>query len=198
MNDKHCVRLMRTEIRNFKNVTFGEIPYVNNVSIKRRGTIENSDIVGLYGQNGSGKTALVESLDIIKWAICGMPIAYESYAGLLSRDNPTEITTDFFIENVSTKNKYMATYTCFLRANDEQKKIEIFREKLVYWSRGSSWKANRSFTFENPYYNNSDILTQQRISVDTQHEEILKSIHICRRCKISLLFVLKKEFLFFQ
>lgn len=61
---------------------------------------------------------------------------YETYAGLLSRENPVSITTDFFIEKGPSK--YKANYVVYIRANDEKKKIEIYKEKLTYWTKGAS------------------------------------------------------------
>ena len=97
MKNKYSVRIMRSAIKNLKNVGFGEITYMNYGSINSRGVIDKKDIVGLYGQNGSGKTALVEALDILKNVIRGVAVPFDVYAGILSRENPTVITTDFFI-----------------------------------------------------------------------------------------------------
>ncbi len=174
MEDKHSVRIMRSEIRNFKNVNYGEVPYMNYGSINSRGAIEKTDIVGLYGQNGSGKTALVESLDILKCIIRGSSVPYETYAGILSREEPVSIMTDFFIEK--GKKKYKANYIVYIRANDEQKKIEIYKEKLTYWTRGASWKSERDLEFENPCYDNADLLEQRDMSIVSEHMNYLKGI----------------------
>ena len=176
MNNRYCVRIIRSIIRNFKNVNKGDITYMNYGSINRRGLIEKTDIVGIYGQNGSGKTALVEALAIIKCLISGASIPYEIYSGLLSKEDQTELTTVFFIEQGEAK--YKASYNACLRINEEQKKIEIHKEKIVYWTRGSTWRAERDIEFENPYYDydNADILVQKELKVVSKHFNYLKDI----------------------
>lgn len=54
-------RLSRIEIYNFKNIKRAELDFKNS-------------ILGLYGQNGSGKTALIDVLDLIKTILCGQKI----------------------------------------------------------------------------------------------------------------------------
>lgn len=174
MKNKYSVRIMRSAIKNLKNVGFGEITYMNYGSINSRGVIDKKDIVGLYGQNGSGKTALVEALDILKHVIRGVAVPFDVYAGILSRENPTVITTDFFITR--DKKKYKATYEAYLRANDDLKKIEIFKEKLTYWTRGSTWKAERDIVFGNPYYEDMDLLSQQNLSIESEHMSSFEDI----------------------
>ena len=67
MNDS-IVRLIDFRIQNFKNVENGVLNLIN----KRKNF--NSSILGLYGQNGSGKTALIDALQILKILLCGQPI----------------------------------------------------------------------------------------------------------------------------
>lgn len=55
-------RLSRIEIYNFKNIKRAELDFKNS-------------ILGLYGQNGSGKTALIDVLDLIKTILCGQKIS---------------------------------------------------------------------------------------------------------------------------
>ena len=66
MDNKYLVRIIRNELFNFKNVEYGDIRYMNYSAVNNNAQIEERDVVGLYGQNGSGKTAIVESLDILK------------------------------------------------------------------------------------------------------------------------------------
>ena len=55
-------RLNRIEIYNFKNIKRAELDFKNS-------------ILGLYGPNGSGKTALIDVLDLIKTILCGQKIS---------------------------------------------------------------------------------------------------------------------------
>ena len=55
-------RLSRIDIYNFKNIKRAELDFKNS-------------ILGLYGQNGSGKTALIDVLDLIKTILCGQKIS---------------------------------------------------------------------------------------------------------------------------
>lgn len=176
MENKYNVRIMRSEIHNLKNVNYGEIPYMNYGSINSNGVITKTDIIGIYGQNGSGKTALVESLDILKYIISGNDIPYETYSGILSRENPTYLVTDFFIEKDDAR--YKVNYAAYIRADDMQKRIQIYREKLTYWTRGSAWKSERDLEFENPYYNTPDLLSNKELSVASKHRNNIKSIPI--------------------
>lgn len=55
-------RLSRIEIYNFKNIKRAELDFKNSM-------------LGLYGQNGSGKTALIEVLDLVKTILCGHSVS---------------------------------------------------------------------------------------------------------------------------
>ena len=57
--DNSIVRLTGIKLKNFKNVKYGELDFLNHRKSYK------SSILGLYGQNGSGKTALIEALQIL-------------------------------------------------------------------------------------------------------------------------------------
>lgn len=66
MPDKSAlVRISKIEINNFKNVVHGEI----NLGTRMPGM--ESSVLGIYGQNGSGKTALIQSLAILRQILIG-------------------------------------------------------------------------------------------------------------------------------
>ncbi len=69
------VRIERIEIQNFKNVKKGQITLKNNRKKYK------SSILGIYGQNGSGKTALIDAILLLKYALCGqaVPSQYADY-----------------------------------------------------------------------------------------------------------------------
>lgn len=174
MENKYCVRIIKSEIHNFKNVINGEIKYVNYGSVNRLGELTNTDIVGIYGQNGSGKTALIEAMDILKYIISGKAVPFDMYEGILGSDRMTRLVTEFFIEH--DNDRYKAVYEVDLSVDSENKGIQIRNEKLNYLTRGADWKAERCVEFENPYYNNVDLLSNLKLSVTSKNIKLLQKV----------------------
>ena len=88
---KPKVRITNVTINNFKNVNFGELSFVNN-----RKNFKAS-ILGLYGQNGSGKTALIDALELLKYALCAMEVP-DKFADFINVDSDSaEISYSFDI-----------------------------------------------------------------------------------------------------
>ncbi|MBQ6654470.1 MAG: AAA family ATPase [Erysipelotrichaceae bacterium] len=75
------VRIKRVVLDHFKSVDHGEIVLNCGRQYIPYGT--KSDILGLYGQNGSGKTALIEALSIVNKLMSGYKIPY-TYADSIS------------------------------------------------------------------------------------------------------------------
>lgn len=73
--DRRFVRIENVSIENFKNVQKGTLDLENRRKNYR------ASIVGLYGQNGSGKTALIDALQLLKFSLCGkaIPKKYADY-----------------------------------------------------------------------------------------------------------------------
>lgn len=69
------VRIESISIEKFKNVSNGTINFEN-----KRKTYKAS-VLGLYGQNGSGKTALIDAVQLLKFVLCGaqIPSKYADY-----------------------------------------------------------------------------------------------------------------------
>lgn len=174
MRGSYVVRIIKSELQNFKNVKYGEVKYMNYGCVQKYGEIQKKDIVGIYGQNGSGKTALIEALDILKCILLGTEISYDEYAGIISEEDGTQLTTWFLLEKGDVK--YRIKYEVALRPNKKDEKIEITEEALTYWTRGASWKAERDIYFKNPYYDSDDILVDTDLSIQSKHMECFKNI----------------------
>ncbi len=165
MGEKYSVRIIKSELENFKNVRFGEIKYRNYSNVENNAEIIKNDIMGIYGQNGSGKTAMVEAMDILKSLISGGEVEYSEYEGLLSDVGYTKITTYFYVK--SYDDKYKAKYEVELQKSEKEKKIQIHSEKLTYWKRGATWKGERSVGISNPFYDTESILSNEKIDFIT-------------------------------
>ena len=63
------VRIKRVELVNFKGVKHGILEF--NCAKENIPYNTKSDIMGIYGQNGSGKSSLVDALNIVKELLSG-------------------------------------------------------------------------------------------------------------------------------
>ena len=196
MKEKDLVRIVETKLENFKNVNYGEIKFVNYSNAEYRAELKGGDINGIYGQNGSGKTAIIEAFDILQHIMSGNSISYDEYEGMFNGDKFMKISTVFYIK--LEEKKYKAQYDLKLKHNVEDKKIQIFSEELTYWQRGSSWKTERNVNFVNPYYDTQSILENVSTNVVSKNESAISQIRFfksvqnlavfCAQKNISLLF----------
>lgn len=76
--ERPIVKISIIKINDFKNVRSGII----NTGIKN---IKTSNLIGVYGQNGSGKTALIDALSLLKLILCGQSIPDE-YCNFINID----------------------------------------------------------------------------------------------------------------
>ena len=67
-----AIRITRIVLQNFKNVEYGEINFHCGKNFVPCGS--DPDILGLYGQNGSGKTAVIDALYILKQLLRGSKV----------------------------------------------------------------------------------------------------------------------------
>ena len=68
-NNLPTVRIQKATLHNFKSVEYGEIVFDCGKRFVPYGT--KADILGIYGQNGSGKTAFIEALSVLRIALNG-------------------------------------------------------------------------------------------------------------------------------
>lgn len=104
---KHgTVRLSAIHIQNFKNVIDGNLDFNN----PRRP--HDASILGLYGQNGSGKTALIDAITLLKLALCGnsLPLDFAEYINVDA--DCAELTYTFDVKTES--GDYTAIYSLVL------------------------------------------------------------------------------------
>ena len=169
--DKKCVvRIIEIEIENFKNVNYGDVRFVNYANAQYRGNIEGEDINGIYGQNGSGKTAVVETLDIIQHILSGTRIDYDTYGGMFNEKTPVNLTTAFYIKY--DEKAYKAQYKVCLQQMIKEKKIQIASEEIKYWRRGKDWNSERKFQFSNPFYSMDNVMENVTAQVDAPNKKI--------------------------
>lgn len=138
MNDA-IVRISHIEIKNFKNVGYGHLEFEDSKKGYR------ANILGMYGQNGSGKTALIDALALLRLILSGRAIpAYfadyihveSEYATLkygfkVSREQENCAYSVFYEVSIRKERDDDGSNT-ELSAPEEKYKAVIFDEVLSY------------------------------------------------------------------
>ena len=78
------IRIAKIELKNFKSVKSGEITF--NCGRKHIPYGTESDITGIYGQNGSGKTSMIYAIGLLKYLLSGESIP-DVFAECISIDS---------------------------------------------------------------------------------------------------------------
>lgn len=66
------IRIQKIVLENFKSVTYGEVLFNCGRKVIPQDT--EADILGIYGQNGSGKSSVIDAISILKLAMSGWRI----------------------------------------------------------------------------------------------------------------------------
>ena len=91
------VRIQSATIRHFRNVSFGEILFPCNMSSDFFSI--KSDVLGIYGQNGSGKTTFIDVLEVLKCLLSGVPIKDHLESCISKGRNGSELSFEFSVED---------------------------------------------------------------------------------------------------
>lgn len=74
-------RIRKITLTDFRNIKHGEVDLPNGDLDSF--VDDNPSVLGLYGQNGSGKTSLLMAIDILEGVLTGSKIDYENYASAI-------------------------------------------------------------------------------------------------------------------
>ncbi len=118
------VRLASLKIFNIKNVQSGQIVMPN--ACRKQLSYKNAEVLGIYGQNGSGKTAVIDTLYYLQKIMVGSTLEEEVTDYIDAGKDQAEIAADFHIFAESTI--YEVSYKITL--GKSEKCAEIIRETL--------------------------------------------------------------------
>ena len=127
------VRITNLNIQNFKNVVNGSLALENPRKDYK------ASIVGIYGQNGSGKTSIIEALDLLKNVLCGRPVPSE-FADYINTDSE-EATLSFEFRIMLESRPQTVSYQFSIKSvldtsqnaaapNHNERKVVVFNELL--------------------------------------------------------------------
>ncbi len=120
------IRIKKVVLQDFKNVGYGEITF--NCGREFIPCNSEADILGMYGQNGSGKTSLIEALSILRYLMAGAPVP-NVYADCVSIDTNNSKLEFVFDLQYPNKTIREASYL-FSLSKDSEEKLIVSEEKL--------------------------------------------------------------------
>ena len=132
------VRLSSLQLTNIKNVKKGTIYMPNTVN--KILSADKAEILGIYGQNGSGKTAIVDALYLLQKVMIGVDLD-QSLEDYMDMDSDTaEIFADFniFMDDIVFEIGYR------LSLSREEKEVVISRETLSAAKNENGIRTNKT------------------------------------------------------
>lgn len=170
------IKLESIRMVNFKNIAKSEI------SFSDKGKILNT--IGIYGQNGSGKTSVVESINILKSLLMDIPFQKDLYYYINIGSN--ELALDYKFILIKEKEKYTVKYSVKFEKKikidtekniDEKKtvlskeKIEIFdaTENLLAYIEFKNEDKKISCNYADHNFENYDGIITKDIAIATSH-----------------------------
>lgn len=89
---RYSVRLAGIRIENYKNVVNGVLSFEN--PRKKHG----ASVLGLYGQNGSGKTVLIDAVELLKFVLTSTPLPKKEADWINIEAEAASFTYDFVLD----------------------------------------------------------------------------------------------------
>jgi predicted ATPase len=119
------VRISEIILEGFKNIEYGriEMPSADNKNLFSK----KADILGIYGQNGSGKTAVIEAMEFVQILLTGQPLPREAIHYVSKGGESCTITIKFMVHTDGKTT--MVEYSVQLKKTQEYE-LEIVRETL--------------------------------------------------------------------
>lgn len=176
------VRIEKIELTNFKNVENGIIEFKGN-SDKNEEYNPKSEILGIYGQNGSGKTALVNACNFLKCILEGMSLPNDAYNYINIYSQEANLKFDLYINN--QKDEYIVNYEFTMR-KIENKKVVISKEKLSYSKKEKDSWSSKITLIDYDVENQDEIfLPKYRYNeIISNHKENIVNLKVAQRLAI--------------
>ncbi|WP_107925507.1 AAA family ATPase [Lysinibacillus parviboronicapiens] len=121
------IKIKKIKVRNLRNVRSGEITLVVDFE-----TFFKANVVGLYGQNGSGKTTIVDAFALLKTLISGwiadVKLPAREKRMILAGEDKANIEIEFLVENQF--GTFYVNY--FVELQEDEKRLYTTAERVTY------------------------------------------------------------------
>lgn len=148
MKSNGIVRIESLRLKNFKNICNCEVSFSEAKKLSRGELDEDSfsSVLGLYGQNGSGKTSCIQGFRLLQYLLSGVPLKKDVEDVLKKGEKSMSVGADFYIKLLD-KNYYVI-YDCTF--NKTETGLEIYQEKLSYRLIDEDNKKVNIFSYTSP------------------------------------------------
>lgn len=187
---KNIVRLASLELSNIKNVRNGRIVMPN--MHRKHLSYNNAEVLGLYGQNGSGKTAAIDALYFLQRIMLGDTLDERIVDYIDKASDTAEIKAEFnvFIDDVTYEVQYLV---CFER---KENNVAIVREYLGYYKNADGHRDKKAIALDFVRSNadaSASLRPQKRvrdiIEVREAHKtDLIVAIKMAEKSKCSYIF----------
>lgn len=150
---QNIVRINKITLANFKNVKNGtvDMPSNSNKDVFSR----RADILGIYGQNGSGKTSIIEAIRFAQLLISGEELPADTKDYIFKDESECEIDIQFSISE-DEQNEIASYHVAFQRQDDT---FLISHERLAITPRKDSGRAAESVLIDYHFDNGDTVFT---------------------------------------
>ncbi len=162
----NTVRVTNVRVKNLKNVIEGRFHTNSDFD-----TMINADVVGFYGQNGSGKTAIVEAFNLLKSLLSTSKLPELSSNLLYFNKNSIQLSFEFILNN--KYGEYFVKYETLLTAGKERLHVE--QEKVSYRENESNKRFKDIF-----FKDNQDISIRNK-KIKSMNEDTRVNVMVAHR-----------------
>lgn len=148
MKSNGIIRIESLRLKNFKNIENCEISF-SEIKKLRRGLLDEdefSSVLGLYGQNGSGKTSCIEGFRVLQYLLSGVSLnpSFKNYINVDSSE--MSIGASFYVR--ANGHNYFVDYDC--KIGKIENGLQILEEKLSYHLLDEGNKKINAYFFRAP------------------------------------------------
>ncbi len=194
------IRIQKAELNNFKNVEHGEFNLVSNT---QQDSLEYSNILGIYGQNGSGKTTFICALSILESLLSGKRLPQDIINYIMTGKNDSCFVFEFNMKNGSSY--YKAVYEFTLQKRDpanidkedqDQNQVIVSHEKLSYSIlENGKWSKHKSII---DYCYNSEEVFSPKVrfnEITKRKQDVINDLRVAKKYAIkqSMSFIFIKD-----
>lgn len=156
------VRIESIEINNFKNVKKGEVTLIN----EKVGY--DASVLGIYGQNGSGKTALIDATELLRLVLSGKSID-RKYVDFINVESESA-TLKFVFQILSDREDglYKVYYEFSLKGQKADAEINNMEIENTHVDAYKAQIFNESFSYEFKHFEDKKHNIKKQPAIITQ------------------------------